>query len=547
MPEQDVRGSEPPASAGTGEPTTPVVIGLDLGTTRAQAIAYDADGRHWASAGRGYPLSAAQPGWSEQDPDQVADAAMDALADAARVAAARGARVVAVSLSATLHSLIGLDRRGRALTPSLTLADRRAVMQADRLRQEHDAMALYRRTGTPVHPMAPLAKLMWFRERQAETAEQVRHWVSIKEYLLRRLGVADVVDHSLASATGLFNLADLDWDSEALGLAGIDRDQLSRPVPTEHRLGSLPAPILEGLGLEPGTPFVIGAGDGALANLGAGAIAPGVAAATVGASGAVRLVVTEPRTDPLGRTFCYVLTSGRWVIGGASNNGELVLRWLRAELFPDVGRQAVQEGADAAERLIGLAAAVPPGAAGLLCLPYLAGERAPRWTSVPGGVLFGLRREHTRGHVVRAAMEGVMLQLAIVVQALEESGTPPRRFRATGGFLRSRLWRQIMADVFDRDIAIPGSAEGSTLGAALLGLRRLDLIASLDVARDLVPIAEVVRPQPKAASAYRRLRGLYGRLSEALDPEFDELTALRAELLEYGDSGDSGDGGGLER
>lgn len=533
MPEDHAGEQTPSHTPGTGgQGQIPVVIGLDVGTTSAKAVAYDAGGRHWASAGEDYPLSAPHPGWAEQDPEVVTSVAMAMLAEAARVSRSRGARVVGVSLSSALHTLIGLDADGQALTPSLTFADVRSAAQADELRTEHDALAIYRRTGTPIHPMAPLTKLMWFGECRPEVARRVRHWVSIKEYLQHRLGAPGVVDHSIASATGLFNLEDLEWDAEAVELAGIDVEQLSRPVPTDHVLAPVPASTLDRLGLEPGTPLVIGAGDGVLANLGAGAIAPGVAAATVGTSGAVRLVVPEIRTDPRGRTFCYALTSGRWVVGGAITNGGLVLRWLRDELFPDIREEAEREGVDAYERLVGLAAQVPPGALGLLCLPYLAGERAPRWTTVPGGVLFGLRREHTRGHVVRAAMEGVMLQLAMVVQALDGAGTPPRRFRATGGFVRSPLWRQIMADVFDRDIAIPSGAEGSTLGAALLGLKRLDLIDSLDVARDLVPVAEVVHPQPRAASAYRRLQGLYGMLSEALDPEFEELTALRADLLE---------------
>lgn len=496
-----------------------IVVGVDLGTTSTKAVAYDTGGRALATAAAGYPLAEPQPGRAEQDPALILDAVVRSVR---QVVSEVDRRVAGLAFSSAMHTLIGLDAAGVPLTPSVSWADSRAAAQADRLRAAPGGLALHRRTGTPVHPMAPLPKLVWFREQQPELCRRVAFWVGIKDHVLWRMCGALVTDHSVASGTGLMDLSRLAWDPEALQLAGISAGQLPELVPTRHVLGGLTGSVAAAVGLPSGTPVVVGAGDGPLASLGLGAVDPGVAAVSIGTSGAVRVMVERPAVDPLGGVFCYALTEDRWAVGGAINNGGIVLDWAAHALAPDVGRDPAA--------LLALAAAVPAGSGGLVMLPYLLGERAPHWSALPRGAYVGLRREHRREHLVRAAIEGVCQQLGLVLESVRAAGNEVRAVRATGGFARSDLWRQVLADTLGMDIGFPAGSEGSSFGAALLGMEALGLVGSLDVAADLVRIEDTVRPDPAAAEVYAALRPVFAQLYDALVPTYRSLRRLAPRL-----------------
>jgi gluconokinase len=493
-----------------------VVIGVDLGTTSTKAVAYDASGRPLGSHAVPYPLQEPHPGYAEQDPDVIYDAV---LATIRAVVAAVPAPVAALSFSTAMHSLIGLDVDGDPLTPSVTWADSRSSSQAERIRAAAGGLALHRRTGTPVHPMAPLAKLVWFHEQEPKLFERVAHWVGIKDYVLLRLCEALVTDHSVASGTGLLNIHELHWDAEALSIAHVVEEQLPELVPTTTVLPGVTAEAAAATGLPVRTPVVVGAGDGPLANLGLGAVRPGVVACSIGTSGAMRVMVERPSVDPLGGVFCYALTEQRWVVGGAINNGGIVLGWAGDALAPDLGEHAE-------EQLLALAARVPAGAGGLIMLPYLLSERAPHWSALPRGAYVGLTHAHRREHLIRAALEGVCQQLALVLQSVRTAGNEVRQVRASGGFARSALWRQMLADVLGMEVQFPAGHEGSSFGAALLGMQALGIVESIDVAADLVQIHETVRPNPAAAGIYATLLPLFAELYGALVPTFTSLRRL---------------------
>ena len=497
-------------------PDPGLVVGVDIGTTGVKAAAVDDAAVSHGGAEREYPTESPFPGWSVQDPDVVAAAAAAVVREVTARAGAAGRPIVGVAFSGAMHSLIALAPDGSPLTPSVTWADSRAAPQARRLRDSGEWLALHRRTGTPVHPMSPLVKLLWFREQQPEVWQQAAHWVGIKEYVLHRLTGLLVVDESIASATGLYGLATRDWDAKALGLAGLRREQLPALHATTDVVARLGADVAA-WGLAAGTPIVVGASDGVLANLGVNAVAPGVAACSIGTSAAIRGVVRQPSVDDQGRVFCYVLVPGRWVVGGATNNGGNVLRWL--------ARVAGADLADPDAGLTELAATVPPGAEGLLMLPYLSGERAPRWAGDPYGAFLGLTQRHTRAHLARAALEGVCLQLALVLDAMQAAGLELAELRATGGFARSPFWRQLLADVLGTPIGFPASEQGSAAGAALLGHVALGHLRSVDDAAALVRVTEVVHPDRDAARFYRRLLPAFAKTAEAVE----DLTAWRAD------------------
>lgn len=491
-----------------------VVIGVDIGTTSTKVAAYDTFGQRRAEGESGYPLDEPQPGYAVQDPGKVLEAVLGVLRQVVGTVRRLGLPIAGVAFSSAMHSLLAIDEDGHPITASITWADLRAVEQAERLRQLPLGRDLHRHTGTPIHPMSPLCKLIWFHEAQPDVAGAARLWVGIKEYVVAQLTDQWVMDRSIASSTGLFDLQEATWYAPALTEAGIGAGQLPTVVPTEHQLG-LADTVAADLNLV-GVPLIVGAGDGPLANLGAGAIRPGVAACSIGTSGAIRVMVEDPGIDPQGRVFCYQLTEGLWAVGGAISNGGAVLDWAGKALAPDLD-------ADDKDQLIALAAQAPPGSDGLLMLPYLMSERAPHWSALARGAYIGLNRGHRRPHLIRAALEGVCQQLALVLEAVRDAGYQVREIRATGGFLRQHLMRSLLTDVLGADVSFTAATEGSAFGAALLGMRSLGLTDSLELGADLVPVIETIHPNAQHAALYRRQRVVFDGLFDTLAPAFEAL------------------------
>jgi gluconokinase len=505
-----------------------VVIGIDTGTTSTKGIAAGPDGEIRALTSVHYPLAVPSPGRAELDPVQLADAALKALTDVAAACRERGDRVIAISLSSLLHALVPMDADGKPSGPVVTWADNRAAAQCERIVAEGRAKQLQARTGTPVHPMSPLPKLAWWAETDPDTLRGTARWGGVKELIVAALaGGPFLVDLSVASGTGLYDIHSRRWDDEALRIAGLRPAQLAEVVPTTESL-RLSADVAAATGLDPGTPLIIGAADGPLANLGVGATAPGIGAVSLGTSGALRTVVGGPAADDEGRLFCYALTEDRWVIGGAVNNAGSVVRWAGQTLVPG------GDGEDADDRdaaLLEEASRIVAGSEGLLCLPYLLGERAPWWRPGLRGAYLGLRREHGRPHLVRAAVEGVCQQLALVRDSFDAEGSPLTEIRATGGAAASPLWVSVLAAALDLPVTVADVPEGTALGACLLARHALGELPDLDAAAALVPTGRPTRPDPADAELYRRLRPLVEKSALAVLDVVAELDRLAPEPL----------------
>jgi gluconokinase len=504
-----------------------LMVGVDIGTTSTKAVAYTLAGQVVAHDAVDYPLLRPSAAAAEQDPEVILQAVVQTLTSVVQRSGAQAGDVACVSFSAAMHSLILIGADDTPLTRSITWADNRAAAWAERIKREEGGDAIYRRTGTPIHPMSPLAKLVWLRHEEPALFGRAARFVGIKEYVFFRLFGQWLVDHSIASATGLFNLAALDWDEGALTLAGVRREQLSSLVPTTHHVQGLAAPIAKAIGLSADTPFVVGANDGVLSNLGVNAMAPGDVAVTIGTSGAMRAVVDRPLTDPSGRTFCYALTHRHWVVGGPVNNGGVILRWVRDEFASAEVETAKRLGLDPYEVLTRIAERVPAGSEGLLFHPFLAGERAPLWNANLRGSFFGLAMHHRKEHMIRAVLEGVICNLYSILPAVESLVGTSRSIKATGGFARSGLWRQMMADVFDRDVVVPESFESSCLGAAVLGLYALGLADSLAVVEGMVGATHRHQPIAKNAAIYKRLLPIYLALPGKLEAEYRAIAAFQ--------------------
>jgi len=480
-------------------------MGVDIGTTSSKAVAFSREGVPILKRSVSYPMFHTHPDRSEQDPEQILRAVCRSINEVVRdLSPARPEMVV---FSAAMHSLLAVDEGLCPLTPCIIYADNRAAAIAEELSANGVGKAFYTATGVPIHAMTPLCKLIWLRREEPELFARAAAFIGIKEYVFGRLFGQRTVDSSIASATGLLNSKTLDWDEDILRHISVDRSKLARVVSPRHTITYEPGGGDEdhSLSLPAGIPIVIGCSDGAAANLATGACGGHVMAVTIGTSGAARMILSGTGVDKDMRTFRYHVKDNDYISGGASNNGAVVLQWLKESLLQTEENYG---------RLFQLAGTVPPGSDDLVFIPYILGERAPVWNSRARGLYFGLDIRHTKAHLVRAAMEGVVYAVYNIGRVLMEQNSV-EELHATGGFARSPLWVQMLADVFNVKVLTFGEEEIAALGAVAIGMEAMGIESSLH------PEAlAVYHPDAKNHEVYRERVEKFGRLYESIKNEF---------------------------
>lgn len=502
-------------------------MGVDIGTTGTKAVIFNKQGQVIASGYYEYPIYSDIATMAEQDPSEIFSAVIAAMRTSVHKAGIAPESIQFVSFSSAMHAVVAVNEIDEPITRCITWADQRAHKYAVELRATAQGTDIYKRTGTPIHAMSPLCKLLWLKQEHPDIHQSAHKFIGIKEYVFFKLFGRYVVDYSIASATGMFNHQTLDWDSECLALTGITADKLPHPVPSTTVLRGLNPHYAKDMGIHPDTPFVIGAADGCLSNLGVNAIAPGVAAITIGTSAAIRTVTDRPVSDEQGRVFCYILDDAHYVVGGPLNNGGIILRWIRDEICTSVVQTAKRLGTDPYNVMSDIAQVVTPGSEGLLMLPFLAGERAPLWDANARGTFFGLGLNHRKEHMIRAAFEGVLFNIKSVMNVIEEVSGIPTKVQATGGFARSQLWRQMMSDILDKRISIPEAIESSCLGAVILGMKATGVISDYSAVADMVGETYTHTPDPDTSALYQELASIYNDVSHALRDQYDKMAAFQ--------------------
>jgi xylulokinase len=472
-----------------------VIAGLDVGTTGVKAIAITPTGEVVATAERSYPLSTPQPGWSEQNPQdwwQASDAALAEIGD--------GREIAGIGLSGQMHGLVALDAEDRVIRPAILWNDQRTSAECAAIEDRLGLSRLIELTGNRALPGFTAPKLLWLRRNEPEAYGRIRRVLLPKDYVRLRLTGEHAIDVADASGTLLLDVAGRSWSEEVL-------DALEIP------LAWLP-PVLESPAVSgttaTGVPVAAGAGDCAAAGLGVGADRPGTLSIVLGTSGVVFATLPTYRADALARAhvFCHAVP-GAWHAMGVMLSAAGSLQWLRDTIAPDVSFA----------ELIADAATWPPGAEGLVFLPYLQGERTPHADPDARGAFTGLQLRHDRGALVRAALEGVAFGLRDSFDILRSLGIELSRARASGGGARSELWLRICAAVLDVPIERTVAEEGSAFGAALLGGVAGGVFADVhEAVAETVHIKNVVEPNPEWACAYgeqqQRYRALYPALRD---------------------------------
>lgn len=443
---------------------TPFVLAIDIGTTSTKVLAVSSKGQVLNGHQCYYPTQYPKPGFAEQDPRQIFSAVLEGISATLKDISA-GYQVAALCFSSAMHSLMAIDKNGEPLTPLIIWADTRSSDQAARLRNIELGHRLHDQTGTAIHPMSPLCKLLWWKEHEPKLFQDAYKFISIKDFVIFHLSGEYLIDYSLASATGLFDLELLRWSEQALGLIEISAEKLSKPVSIYTKVfikpdvRSVPSDLV-------GVPVFLGASDGCLSQLGSNAMDPGALTITVGTSGAVRRVGNKETKDTERKLFRYLLDEDTHIIGGATNNGTVILDWFAREFFSTPM---------SLDELTKLTSQIPAGSDGLIALPFLQGERAPMYNPHARGVFFNISLQHTRAHFLKALMEGICLELRSIVKSVEVACGPSTKVFVSGGFTHAPEWVQLLSTILGKELIVSGTHDASAMGAAEVAFRALNL------------------------------------------------------------------------
>jgi gluconokinase len=498
-----------------------LVLAVDIGTGSCRSALYNQGLERLSTDIVEYATRYPQPDWAEQDPEQVFAAVLQTIAGTVSKNDSASHEITVLTLDCSIHTLLGLAEDHTPLTPILTWEDSRARHLVQRWKQEGIGSEIYALTGCPLHPMYSSAKIAWWREHQNDLFKSVRTFVSAKAFVLQRLTGMLVEDAATVAGSGLLNVSKLDWEDRALALAGISRKRLPPVVEPTYRIEGLRPDISDRTGLPVATRVIIGSSDAAMSSLGSGTIDAGQMTVMIGTSGAVRRLVKRPTLDPRQRTFCYYHGNQKWFAGGAINNGGNVLRWFRDNFGERAREEARTRNVPVYQVLCDYAAQAPAGAERLIFLPFLAGERSPHWKGDIRGSLLGLSLRHSQAHVIRALIEGICYGILSVVRPLEELIGRSAEVRVTGGFTRSPVWLQILANVLGRNLLVSGEPEGSVLGAAAFAFHTLDMIDSFKYLLDKNPVINEVKPETAEHDFYQSQFERYMQLYWKLRDEFD--------------------------
>ena len=478
-------------------------LGVDVGTGGTRAVVVDRTGRVVASeASEHAAIRSEHVGWAEQDPEDWWRAAQAAIGAVLK----QVGTVESVGLTGQMHGCVMLDAEGKVLRPSLIWCDQRTQPQCDWLIAKIGRERLIELVANPALPNFTLTKLLWVKEHQPEIFAKIRHVLCPKDFVRLRMTGEYAMDMQEASGTLLLDVAHRRWSTEVAEAAGIPMEWLPKLYEGPEICARVSEAGAAATGVKAGTPVVAGAGDQGAGAVGMGVLKPGMVSATIGTSGVVFAATDKPTLDPKGRlhTFCHA-APGIWHVMGVTNGAGLSLRWLRDTLMP--GASYDEMTAQAAE--------VPAGSDGVIWAPYLFGERTPHLDAKARAAFVGITASTTRGHFVRAVLEGVAMSLRDTFTLFEGLSIPVTEIRLGGGGARGALWRQIQADVYGRPVERLEAEEGGAFGAALLAGTGVGAWPDVPTAcTETIRVAEVIEPRDATVMdrTYREYRKVYPAL-----------------------------------
>ena len=504
------------------------IIAHDLGTTGNKATLYDREGQLVGAAFHAYDTEYAHTGWAEQNPQDWWRAVCQSTRQLLAETGAPKDDIACITFSGQMMGAVALDKRGLPLRNAIIWADQRALPQERHIGERVSFDDMYRISGHRLSASYSLAKILWLRDNQPDMYAAAHKFVHAKDAIVARLTGEFVTDPSDASSMNLYDLRRGEWSGQILDAVELDAEKLPQIRDSIEVVGAVKAEVADEVGVAAGTPVVIGGGDGACAAAGAGVVREGSAYNYVGSSSWIAISTPAPIYDPDHRTFTFGhVIPGMFMPTGTMQAAGASYQWTRDQLAAFEREAAAQLGISVYELMNLQVDSTPPGAEGLFFLPYLLGERSPRWNPHARGAFIGLTIRHSRAHMLRAVLEGVTLNLRVILDAFRAQGTQIDAMRLIGGGASGRVWNQIMADIYGMPVQrLAILEEATSMGAALAGGVGVGLYSGFEMSQQMNPIVDTIAPNAQNHARYQAVLPIFDRLYAALEPLYADIAAL---------------------
>lgn len=506
-----------------------LILAYDFGTSGVKACLFTPDGNMVSRTFSEYPTLLLSSSHAEQDPHDWWSATVRCTRSLLRSHSVGPGAIRGIGISGHMMGCLPVDREGTPIRNSMIHSDMRSANQCRRLGERLGINRVYEITGNRLDPRYSICKIVWLKENEPEVYDKTAMFVQCKEYIIFKLtGVLGYTDYSDASLAGYLDIHRREISQDVITAAEISRGKLPEVVSSTTMVGHVSAEAAEVLGLENGIPVSLGGGDGACASVGAGAVDDGDTYNYLGSTSWINVVASRPLFDPNRRVFhLYSLEPTKLNLGGSIQTAGSSYRWVKDQLGYMETYLAKQLNRSPYELLDMEATLIPPGAEGLIFLPYLMGEKTPIWDTNARGVFFGLSLNHGRNHLTRAVLEGVGYALRSVIESFEELGVRINDVNLTGGGATGNLWPTVLSDIFGRRVLIRSHAsDAPALGAAVAAGIGCGWYRDFIQARQVGTVVREIDPDMRIHRQYSEFYSIYRGLYQALKEQYQLLASI---------------------
>jgi len=492
-----------------------ILLGIDVGTTATKAVLCDTQGHLLAEADAPATLLSPRPGWAEELPEVWWGNIPAVVQQCLQRAGLPASSIAGVGVSGMVPTVVLLDEQGNVLRPSIQQNDARAHREITEIKAQLDEADILRRTGSAITQQSIGPKLLWLRRHEPEVMRRARYLMGSYDFIVYHLTGVLSIERNWALESGLFDLQEEDWDNALLELATINRGWLGSVRWASEIVGTVTRSAAEFTGLAEGTPVVAGSADHIASAFSAGLTRKGDLLIKLGGAGDILYSLNEPVVDP--RLFLdYHVIPGRFLLNGCMAASGSIIKWFRNEFAPQASYADLDHEASK----------LPPGADGLILLPYFLGEKTPVFDPLARGLFLGLTLAHGRAHLYRAILEGISFGFYHHLQVLAERGLTVLRARVTNGGARSQLWKQISADVLGLPLEQIAHHPGSSLGAAFIAGMGTQCFQAWEEIERYINISAVTEPSLERHDRYQQLFAIYRQAYERLKDLFPQLAFI---------------------
>lgn len=501
------------------------ILAHDLGTSGNKATLFSEEGKLIASQVFSYDTHYFNKNWVEQNPQDWWEAVCETSKTLIAETQIQPTDIAAVSFSGQMMGCLCVDEKGTPLRPSIIWADQRAYKQSRQIEEHISQWDFYHIVGHRNTASYGIQKLMWVRDNEPEIYKRTYKTLNAKDYIVFCLTGEFCTEYSDGNSNGCFDLTRLEWSQQILEYAGIDPDKLPDLKPSTHIAGKITKEAAKATGLAVGTPVVLGGGDGVAANVGAGSISPGKTYSCMGTSAWITTTSEKPIFDPYMRTVTWAhIIPGLYAPNGTMQYAGGSYNWLKNTICKMECYDAKLHGTSPYNYMNAQIEQSPIGSNGVIFLPYLLGERAPRWNPDAKGAWIGLKPENTRGDILRSVLEGVTMNLSIILDVLRTQ-VDIHEILVLGGGAKGSVWRQIMSDIYNARIMVPSLLEeAGSMGAAVTGGVGVGLFKDFHAIDRFLEINSVHEPDPNAVAAYAPVKELFDECYFALQDVYKKMS-----------------------